>query len=119
MSGARAKNILCAVLEWLRRPRPLELLVVKRHELSPGDVLVLKCLVRLNEESRIRLRKDAELAFPGFRVAVLEDGMDILIVARSALEKPAQDEAGDGKRDRDELSPFTRAKSQNRAGGAS
>jgi hypothetical protein len=54
---------------------------VQRLELKPDDILVLKVPCTLQEDTAKRLRTAMEETFPGYKVIVLGDGLDLSVIS--------------------------------------
>ncbi len=53
---------------------------VERLSLAPNDTLVLTCPGSLSQDTAVRLREHLEKEFPGIKVLILADGLEIKVI---------------------------------------
>jgi hypothetical protein len=72
-----------------RKSKPLELADVQRLRLEPGDALVILVPGRVTADQAHRIKDQVETFAPGHEVAVLEDGMELVVVSGHANLAPS------------------------------
>jgi hypothetical protein len=65
-----------------RKDPMLEIQAIKRLRLRPGDIIVLKTQKVLSHNAFENIRSVVADNFPGHKVLVLEEGMDIEVISK-------------------------------------
>jgi Rad3-related DNA helicase len=61
----------------------LSLESVRVMRLQPGDTIVIKSAYRISQEVAEHLKRELETRYSGYRVLVLDQGIDIEVVRKS------------------------------------